>query len=187
MNPYITIPREALVALLRSAGSPLTPEEYVASLPLPDAVLYRKYANRAWVAAVSKYFLLVVAVLAVVSLPFMGFTIENIVITVGLVTVTVFEFRVHRYFCEYNPAAPSLGFRNQTCFAAALVIYCLYHALIPTTIQLPSEYREVMDPNTTSLIQTFERIIYLIIAVVAGGSQYGLAWYYRTAQVKLNE
>ncbi len=67
MNPYITIPREALVALLRSAGSPLTPEEYVASLPLPDAVLYRKYANRAWVAAVSKYFLLVVAVLAVVS------------------------------------------------------------------------------------------------------------------------
>jgi len=44
-----------------------------------------------------------------------------------------------------------------------------------------------MDPNTTSLIQTFERITYLIIAVVAGGSQYGLAWYYRTAQVKLNE
>jgi len=88
MNPYITIPREALVALLRSAGSPLTPEEYVASLPLPDAVLYRKYANRAWAAAVSKYFLLVVAVLAVISLPFMGFTIENIVITAGLVTVT---------------------------------------------------------------------------------------------------
>ncbi len=90
-------------------------------------------------------------------------------------------------FASTIPAAPSLGFRNQTCFAAALVIYCLYHALIPTTIQLPSEYREVMDPNTTSLIQTFERIIYLIIAVVAGGSQYGLAWYYRTAQVKLNE
>jgi hypothetical protein len=138
MPSFIAIPREALAELLRAAGSPLTPEEYVASLPQPDLALYRKYPNRAVAAAFSKYFILVVAVLAVVSLPLMGFDLENIVITAGLVTVTYFEFRVHRYFLENNPAAPSLGFRNQTCFAAAIVIYCLYHALLPTSVQIPA-------------------------------------------------
>jgi hypothetical protein len=186
MKPYVSIPRDALADLLRLAGSPLTPEQYLATLPQPDSVVYRKYAGRAVAAAFSKYFILVVAVLAVVSLPFLGFSVENIIITVGLVTVTYFEFRVHKYFLEYNPAGPSLGFRNQTCFAAAIVIYCLYHAFQPVAAQIPAEYREVMDPNTTGMVQTIERITYLVIAIVAGGSQYGLAWYYRLAKVDAN-
>lgn len=184
MKSFIAIPREALAELLRAAGSPLTPEEFVASLPQPDLALYRKYPGRAVAAAFSKYFILVVAVLAVLSLPLIGFDLENIIITAGLVTVTYFEFRVHRYFSECDPRAPSLGFRNQTCFAVGIAIYCLYHAAFPESVQIPSEYREVMDPSTSGLVQSAERIFYLVVAVVAGGSQYGLAWYYRCAQVR---
>ena len=51
MNPLISIPREALAELLRAAGSPLTPEQYLASLTEMD--IYKKYPGRAWAAAVS--------------------------------------------------------------------------------------------------------------------------------------
>jgi hypothetical protein len=178
MGPLISIPREALAELLRASGSPLTPEQYAASLP--EVGVYKKYPGRAWAAAVSKYTLLVVAILAVVCLPLLGFGFENLIIVVGLATVTFFEFRVHRYFLENNPQAPSLGFRNQSAFAAAILIYCLYHAVVPVSI--PSDYSSVMDPSMLVLMQSFERVFYLIIAIVAGGSQFGLAWYYRSAQ-----
>jgi hypothetical protein len=182
MNRFISIPREALAELLRASGSPLTPEQYVASLP--DLVTYKKYPSRAKAATVNKYCLLVVAVLAVVCLPFLGFSFENLIIAAGLVTVAFFEYRVHRYFRENNPEAPRLGFRNQSAFAAAILIYCLYHAIVPTSIPIPSEYREVMDPSMAGLMQGFERVVYLVIGVVAGGSQFALAWYYRSAQVR---
>jgi len=181
MNPLISIPREALAELLRAAGSPLTPEQYVASLQ--DADVYKRYPGRAWAAAISKYCLLVVAILSVVLLPFLGFDIENIIIVAGLVTVTFFEFRVHRYFRENNPEAPNLGFRNQSCFASAILIYCLYSAFAP--LQLPPqdmnliEENNLIDPGTLANIG---RIFYLFIAIVAGGSQYGLARYYRNAK-----
>ena len=181
MNPFISIPREALAELLRAAGSPLTPEQYVASLQ--EADVYKKYPGRAWAAAISKYCLLVVAILSVVLLPILGFDIENMIIVVGLVTVTFFEFRVHRYFRENNPEAPSLGYRNQSCFAAAILIYCLYHAFAP--LQLPPQDMNLIEENNLinpSTITNIGRIFYLFIAIVAGGSQYGLACYYRSAK-----
>jgi hypothetical protein len=125
----------------------------------------------------------VVAVLAGVCLPF-GFDIEDVIIVIGLATVTFFEYRVHRYFRDGNPAAPSLGFRNQSCFAAGILIYGLYHAFIATHLQVPSEYIETMDPSTTAMVQAFERVFYLIIGIVGGISQFALAWYYRSAQVR---
>jgi len=181
MNPFISIPREALAELLRASGSSLTPEQYLASLP--DMGAFKKYPGRARASAWSKNILLVVAVLAGLSLPF-GFDLEDVIIVIGLATVTFFEYRVNRYFRENNPAASSLGFRNQACFAAAILIYGLYHALVPTQIQVPTEYREYMDPSTTSTIQAFERVFYLIVGIVGGVSQFGLAWYYRSAQIR---
>jgi hypothetical protein len=192
MKPLISIPRDALAELLRAAGSPLTPEQYVASLP--ETGTYKKYPGRAWAAAISKYCILIVAVLSTLWM-FVDFfeapifalafaSVENVIISVGLITVTYFEFRVHRYFCENNPKAPSLGYRNQSAFAAAILIYCLYHAIVPTSIPIPSEYREVMDPSMAGVMQGFERVVYLMIGVVAGGSQFALAWYYRSAQVR---
>jgi hypothetical protein len=181
MNPLISIPREALAELLRAAGSPLTPEEYVASLP--ETGLYKKYKGRAWAAAISKYCILVVAILSVVLLPVLGFDLENIIIAVGLSTVTYFEFRVHRYFQENNPLAPDLGFRNQAAFAAAILIYCLYHAFfsapLPAQDMTMIEQNNLIDPAG---LKSVERIFYLIVAVIAGGSQYGLAVYYRSAK-----
>jgi hypothetical protein len=181
MKPLVSIPREKLAELLQASGSFLTPEQYLASLP-PQIDEFRKYPGRAWAAAVSKYVLLLVAVLSVLSLPLLGFDIENVIIVIGLVTVTFFEYRVHRYFRECNPEAPGLGFRNQGCFAGAILVYCLYHATLSYAIPVPAEYREVMDPPTAALVQSLERVIYLIVGVVAGGSQFGLAWYYRTAR-----
>ena len=67
MNPLISIPREALVELLRASGSPLTPEQYMAFLQEKD--IYKKYPGRAWAATVNKYCLLVVAVVAVLLVP----------------------------------------------------------------------------------------------------------------------
>jgi hypothetical protein len=181
VNPLISIPREALVELLRASGSPLTPEQYVAFLQEKD--IYKKYPGRAWAATVNKYCLLVVAVVAVLCLPVLGFNFENIIIVIGLATVTFFEYRVHRYFRENNPNAPTLGFRNQSAFAAAILIYCLYHAFAP--LQLPIQDMNLMEENNLldpSMITNLARLFYLFIAVVAGGSQFGLAWYYRSAQ-----
>ena len=183
MNPFVSIPREALAELLRASGSPLTPEQYLASLQEADD--YKRYPSRAWAAVISKYCILVVAILSVVLLPILGFDFENMIIVAGLVTVTYFEFRVHRYFCENNPQAPSLGFRNQSCFAAAILIYCLYHAFAP--VQLSSQDMNLIEENNLidpATLKDMGRIFYLGIAVVAGGSQFWLACYYRSAQVR---
>jgi hypothetical protein len=181
MNPLISIPRQALAELLQAAGSPLTPEEYVASLPETGA--YKKYPSRARAAALSKPVLLLVAILSgVFMLFFFGF--ENVIVFIGLSVVTFFEYRVHRYFRELNPAAPSLGFRNQSGFAAGILIYCLYHAFAP--VHLSSEAQSMMDESNIdpSMLMDSARLFYLFIAVTAGGSQFWLAWYYRSAQVR---
>jgi hypothetical protein len=185
MNPFITIPRESLAELLRSAGSTLTPEQYLAELQkLQYSSPFKKYRSRAVAAAISKYSLLVVAILAVVLLPVLGFTFENIIITAGLITVTVFEYRVHRYFRENNPKAPDLGYRNQAIFAAAVLVYCLYHAF--ATFQIPHDAYNMMEENNVidpAMLKTFVRIFYLFIAVLVGGSQFALACYYRGARM----
>jgi len=179
MNSMITIPREALAELLRSAGSPLTPEQYVASLPAVNIV--KKYASRARASAWSKNVLIVVAVLSVVCLPF-NFDLEDLILTVGLCVVTFFECRVHRYFCEGHPNGPSLGFRNQSLFAAAILVYGLYHAFLPARVQVPEELREFADASTLATMQSMTLVAYLIIGIVGGVSQFCLAWYYRAAQ-----
>ena len=179
MNRMITIPREALAELLRLTGSPLTPEQYVASLPAVDIV--KKYASRARASAWSKNILVVVAVLSVVWLPF-NFDLEDLIITVGLCTVTFFEYRVNQYFREGHPNGPSLGFRNQSFFAAGILIYGLYHAIFSSHLQLPEEYREMVDASSLAIIQSTTRVVYLIVGIVGGVSQFGLAWYYRAAQ-----
>lgn len=183
MNPQIFIPREALADLLKAAGSTMTPEEYIASLP--DLTTYKKFPGRARMAALSKYSVLVVAVAAVLLLPVLGFTFENLVIAAGLVTVTFFEYRVHRYFRENNPLAPSLGFRNQSAFAGAILIYCLYHAFAP--FQLPVDAQNMMEENNMidpNMLKSMVRAFYLFIGVLVGGSQFALAWYYRFAAPK---
>jgi hypothetical protein len=183
MNPLLSIPRQALAELLAASGSTLTPEEYLASLP--ELSTYKKYPGRVRAAAWSKNILLVVTILAVVCLPF-GFDFEDVIIVAGLVAVTFFEYRVHRYFREGNPEAPMLGFRNQSAFAAAILIYGLYHAVVP--FQVPAQMQglfednNLTDPATLQLVQGLERASYLIVGIVGGVSQFGLAWYYRNAR-----
>ena len=82
-----------------------------------------------------------------------------------------------------NPAAPSLGFRNQAAFAAAILLYGLYHAVVPTPVAIPADYREMMDPSLTGMIRPLEQLFYLVIGIVGGISQFGLAWYYRLAHI----
>jgi hypothetical protein len=181
MNPFISIPRQALAELLKTCGSPLTPEQYVASLP--ELSTFKKYPSRAWAAIINKYCILVVTVLSVAFLPILGFDLENLIIIAGLAAVTFFEFRVHRYFLDCNPEAPSLGFRNQSCFAGAILIYCLYHAF--STFQMPADAMTMVEENNVidpEMLKSVTRLFYLGIAVVAGGSQFALACYYRSAK-----
>jgi hypothetical protein len=176
MKPSVTIPREKLAELLQASGSALTPEEYTASLPGTGS--HRKYPSRARAAAWSKNVLIFVLILSVLF-TFTDFGIENILIIIGLGTVTFFETRVHRYFWDDDPAAPELGFRNQGGFAAGILVYGLYHAFVPS--QIPPEYKDLIDPSMIGTLQAMERISYLVIGIVGGVSQFALAWYYRSA------
>jgi hypothetical protein len=180
MKPTVNIPREKLVELLQASGSTLTPEEYTAALPGTGA--FAKFPGRARAAAWSKNILIFVLLLSVLITLF-DFGVENIVILIGLGAVTFFETRVHRYFWEDNIEAPTLGFRNQCCFAVGILIYGLYHALFPgqITSEIPAELREYVDAPTMNSLVLLARGAYLVIGIVGGISQFGLACYYRSA------
>lgn len=201
MNPFVTIPRESLAELLRNSGSTLTPEEYVASLnEVQSDSAYRKYRSRAWVAAMSKYTLIVIAAAAIAFAGFdliyaaytfisgsraeSGFSPENILVAIGLVAVTFFEYRVHKYFRENDPRAPDLGFRNQSLFVVGILIYCLYHAFAPVAMSTDTQNAMSQAGVDMGMVTAVSRGFYLLIAIVAGGSQFGLACYYRAAKVR---
>jgi hypothetical protein len=182
MENMITIPRQALVELLRASGSTLTPEQYLASLP--DARTTQKYAGRTSASAWSKGILLVAALVSGIwtCLP-VGFGIEGIIITIGLGVVTFFEYRVNDYFRTLNLKAPDLGFRNQSAFAAAILLYGLYHAMVP--YQMSSDMQGFFEQSNVAdldMLRNLTRVFYLIIGVTGGISQFGLAWYYRSAR-----
>jgi hypothetical protein len=181
MNSFISVSREALAQLLQATGSPLTPEQFAASFTPPLPPLNPKYPARARMAVWSKRVMLIIAVLSVVGLPF-SFDLEGVLVVTGLCVATFFEYRTHRYFLEGNPAAPTLGFRNQSGFAAGILAYCLYHAFVVGTLPLPAEYKDMIDASQLTMIQGATRAIYLLIGVTGGLSQFGLAWYYRSAK-----
>ncbi len=183
MDRLVSIPREALAALLKASGSPLTLEAYLNSLREFDG--YEKYASRQTAATWSKYFIQIAAIVSglAICIP-ANFGFEGVLVTVILAGITFFEFRVYRAFRDRKPEAPTLGFRNQSAFATFILIYCLYHAFAPMQIQVPGELREYMDPDIGPLIRTVTIATYLIIGVVGGISQFGLAWYYWAARVK---
>jgi hypothetical protein len=176
MQRLLTIPRDALAELLQAAGSPLTPEQYLASLPA--LTTFVPYAGRATMAAMSKYVLLLVTIVSGLFL-LGGLDVEGVIILVALSCITYYEFRVHRYFVEWNPEAPTLGFRNQCAFASFIVIYCVYHVFAP--FQLPPVVQDMIDPSMASSIRFSEQVFYVVIALVGGASQFWLAWYYRSA------
>jgi hypothetical protein len=178
MGRMISVPRAALENLLRQAGSPLSPEEFVAEQP--EARVAERYAGRMRAAAWSKYILALVLFFGVV-ITLVSFDLENVVVLILLVVVTGFEFRVHRYFVEGDPRAPRLGFVNQACFAAGIAIYGLAHAILTASSQIPEEYRSMMPPDTAGMVVSLTRWSYLLVAVVGGLSQYALALYYRRA------
>ena len=181
MNRFVSIPREALAELLKTAGSPLTPEDYLASLP--EFGEFRKYASRTSAAVISKNVLLVAAIFSALwtCLP-IGFGFESILITVILGGITYFEFQVYCAFRDRQREAPGLGFRNQTFFAVFILLYGLYHAFAP--MQVPANYRELMDPDMTRLVRFMTIATYLTVGIVGGISQFCLAWYYWAAKSK---
>ena len=141
-----------------------------------------KYLGRIKAAWWSKTILAVAAVISVVILPF-GFDLESALVVAGVLTVTFFEFRVHHYFLTGDSRAPDLGFRNQSCFAAGILVYGLYHGIYPSPI--PEEYKSLLDEQTLEMIQTTVKNGYLVIGIVGGLSQFWLAWYYRRAKAPL--
>jgi hypothetical protein len=175
----LPIPRAALAQLLRDAGSPLTPEQYLASLPTMNIV--KKYESRANASAWSKWVLAIAAVISVLFVPF-SISFENILVAAGLCAVTYFEFRVNQGFREGHPGAPDLGFRNQSFFAIGILVYGLYHAFFAGKMDVPAEYRELIDSQTLATVEAVTKVGYVAIGIVGGVSQFCLAWYYRSAK-----
>ncbi len=138
-----------------------------------------KYRGRISAAWWSKTLLAIAAVLSVLILPF-GFDLWSALVVAGVLTVTFFEFKVHHYFLTGDPRAPDLGFRNQSCFAAGILLYGLYHAFHPPPV--PQEYAELLDGPTIDLLQNVIKNGYITVGIVGGLSQFGLAWYYRNAK-----
>jgi len=180
MDRFVSIPYDALTALLKASGSTLTPDQYLATFITVDP--YRKFRGRATAAVWSKYFLLAAAALSIglTCIP-SNFGVEGVLVSVSLSVLTYFEYRVHAAFVERKPEAATLGFRNQSAFAAFILIYCLYHAFAP--VQIPTEYREYVDPDLMGSIRVFTQAFYLLVGVVGGASQFGLACYYRSARI----
>jgi len=142
-----------------------------------------KYRSRAAAAWWNKTFLAMASVISVLLL-LLGFDWWSALIVAAILTVTYFEFRVHHYFLTGDARAPGLGFLNQSCFAVAILLYGFYHAVYPPQIQalVPQEMRDLVDPSMVDFMQTTVVIGYLVIGILGGLSQFGLAWYYRSAK-----
>ena len=181
MERSLSIPRQALADLLRSSGSALTPEAYLASLQ--QGAAFETYPSRATASWWSMCILACAAVLSLVWIP-LDFPLESFFIVGLIVLFTVIEYRVHRGFAELNPNAPVLGFRNQSGFALAILVYGLYHAFapLPASMQTLIDSLNSIDSTMPPLIKTILRIGYLTLGVVGGASQFALAWFYLRAR-----
>jgi len=141
---------------------------------------FRSRSNAAWW---SKTILAFAAVISVLLLCF-GFDWQDALVVAGVLAVTFFEFRVHHYFLTGDPRGPGLGFRNQSFFAAGILLYGLYHAVYVPPIQtlVPKELIDYLDAPTLEFMRATIRNGYLCVGIVGGVSQFGLAWYYLSAQ-----
>ncbi len=142
-----------------------------------------KYRGRISTAWWSKTILAIAAVLSVLLLV-VGFDWEDALVVAGVLAVTFFEFRVHHYFLTGDPRAPDLGFRNQSCFAAGILLYGLYHAVHVPPLQtlVPEELVDYLDAPTMEFMKSTIKYGYLSVGILGGASQFGLAWYYRGAK-----
>ena len=142
-----------------------------------------KYRGRISTAWWSKTILAVAAVISVILVLF-DFDWVDALVVAGVVAVTFFEFRVHRYFVTGDPRAPDLGFRNQSCFAAGILLYGLYHAVYAPQLQalMPQELLDYVDVASLEFMKTTIKYGYLTVGILGGISQFGLAWYYRGAK-----
>ena len=141
---------------------------------------YRPRISTAWW---SKTILAIAAVISVLLL-LCDFDWWDALAVAGVLVVTFFEFRVHRYFLTGDPRAPDLGFRNQSGFAAGILLYGLYHAFEPPPIQtlVPPELLTYIDAGTIEYVKETIKNGYLAVGILGGLSQFGLAWYYRSAK-----
>jgi hypothetical protein len=142
-----------------------------------------KYRGRISAAWWSKTILAGAAVISVLILPF-SLDLETVVVVAGVLTVTFLEFRVHRYFLTGDPRGPDLGFRNQSGFAAGILLYGLYHAFHVTPLEslIPPEMIGYIDQPTLDFMKSMIKNAYLAVGILGGASQFGLAWYYRGAK-----
>ena len=180
MDRLISIPRQALEELLKAAGSQLTPEQYLASLMVASP--YRRYPSRAIASLWSKGLLVVPAIISVVWQVF-DLSLEGVIVAVILTAITFFEYRVNQYFREENLKAPDLGYYNQSAFAVFILLYCIYHAYMASPTAMMREYNNMLDPDQMAAFQSMIKMSYVIVGIAGGLSQFGLAWYYRSARI----
>ena len=76
------------------------------------------------------------------------------------------------------------AFRNQSCFAAGILLYGLYHAVYAPQLQtlMPQELLDYVDAANLEFMKATIKYGYLTVGILGGISQFGLAWYYRGAK-----
>jgi zinc transporter ZupT len=139
-----------------------------------------KYSGRIRAAVWSKNILLIAFILGV-PLTLISFDLEGLVLLILVGVVTYFEFRTYNYFTAGDPRAPQLGFLNQSCFAAGILVYGMVHAVMTNASEMPSWASEAIDADTQAMIVQVTREGYVVIGIVGCLSQFALAWYYRNA------
>lgn len=180
MNPLISVPRQALGDLLRKSGSKYrTPEEWLASLK--ETKLYTLYPGRARAAAVSAYFLIAAAVISILCV-FISFCFENVLLAIIITGIAWVEHFTLRGFRTWDKRAPIMGCYNQIVFASIIVLYGTYNAFLTGPIQIPADYKDSIDPDMLGWVSSGEKLFYILVAVIGGGSQYLMAWYYYRAK-----
>ena len=84
---------------------------------------FKKLRSAARVAAFNAWTL---AILAVLSLPFALFSIEGMLMTVGLSVTSYIEFRGRRRLRQFRPSAATLLGWNQVGLLTLVLVYCLW-------------------------------------------------------------
>ena len=159
------------------SASPLTEADFLAVRQAEKR--HRAIKRAARVAALSAVSTLGFAAIGVIITIF-DFSLWSLIITVGLAVIGGIEFRGHQTLLRAEPAACRTLALNQLAFFALITVYCLCQMITFSARDMPSELRELLDPEMMRHLPTFVCAFYAAVIVGSLAFQGGLALYYYT-------
>jgi hypothetical protein len=172
----LQIPEETLAALLKKAGIPMPPLDFLKG-HAPVIAIGLAYQKRAKSAYWSQMWLGISAAGAGLSVLF-SWGIEDLLSFALLAGMTVVETRVRKWFQAGDPRGAVVGYRNQCAFALLFLVYGAYHSF---TVTVPTDLAAALGAPAAAFYVQGTRAMYAILGLGGCLGQYLLARYYRSA------